>query len=711
MICRFYGKSFEDWKSKKLEGANSENVDNDNEDLEEELDEDDGELMMKDEGFYDYLPESQSPLPKIEISLPQKPEISTLTEIEEGLSQAFEIPSLKREIVGIFYHYQYIPTLLEIFRHCEEFGMAEELGKLFRIFKFLFLLNSQDILIECLSEANYLSVAGIMEHDPNTSDTLVNVYRTFLSEGDRFKQLVPLNDENILKLIHQTFRLQYFKDVILAKILDEESSAAFILLIRVNHMDIINSIDNNPEVLEVIRKLLQTVNMALRDQLNVLKFFKEFLTIAKTVNLRKNLQIHQTAVVNDFMKFITRVLNIKPVELENENEAQLIKESKLLAIGLFTNFIQHEPSQIRSYLIQNDLRHEKEMIPKNLLSTVIDMFTFQETCSPVRWQLVSALKILLDTFNPPAGVNMGNPQLNPQMLTQALNQKSGEDFLNYFYPDYACRLLRPLIEFDNIARSLEGTTGSNYFFKDNLSAANCEILFHLGELVCSFISQHKYRIKYLVLRNMILQHTLLLFKCREKHLQLTGLRIFRATLAVEDEFYFRFFIQHRSMGALFALYKASGGEECDNLVTSAILEIFEFIRVPRDSLKALVRHLATVYRSELESFGPTCVFRGILDTEDRIDRESSVVSFANSSQTSLQTNSDQEMSPRTEEEDYFSNIEEVEDSEVSNSADEPEEEELVFVKSSQSVANDEDDPFENMVNATSPGSPTKKTKI
>ena len=484
-------------------------------------------------------------------------------------------------------------------------------------------------------------------------------------------------------------------------------------------MAIINAIDNDPEVLDVIRKLLQTVNMPLNDQINVLKFFKEFLTIAKTVTLRKSLQIHQTVVINDFMKFITRVLNNKSkpeynddidtdVDVDIEDK---IKESKLLAIGLFTNFIQHDPSQIRNYLIQNDLRHEQ----RNLLNTVIDLFTDIKTCSPVRWQLVSALKILLDTFNPTIGVGGiigGNPQFNPQMLNQALAQKSGEDFLNYFYPEYASRLLRPLIDFDKVVFTL--TAEDSFFFKENLSEANCEILFHLGELLCNFINQHKYRIKYLVLRNLILQNALLLFKCREKHLQLTGLRIFRATLAVEDEFYFRFFIQHRSFSSLFALYKASGGDECDNLVTSAILEIFEFIRIPRDSLKALVRHLATVYRSELESYGPSCVFRGILETEDRIDRESSVVSFA-SSQSQTSNQSDQEMSPSTIEDDYFSNIEDDEEGEDNKSSDFNSDLDISedFVPASKSFLedDDEDDHFELLLKKNLPGSPTKKTKI
>ena len=228
-----------------------------------------------------------------------------------------------------------------------------------------------------------------------------------------------MNNFDTLDLIHQTFRLQYFKDVILAKILDEESSASFILLIRLNHMAIINSLDNDPEVLEVMQELLKSPNTILEDQINILKFFKEFLTIAKTVSLRKSLQIHQATVVTDFMRFITRVLN-----RSESSDFESVKEAKILAIGLFTNFIQHDPSQIRNYLIQTDSRNNQDL-PKNLLSTIIDMFTNPETCSPIRWQLVTALRILLDTFNPvtlpTANNNINNNNNNNLQLKLQLN--------------------------------------------------------------------------------------------------------------------------------------------------------------------------------------------------------------------------------------------------------------------------------------------------
>ena len=186
LICRFYGKSFEEWKSKQQIGEDYEKLEESEDQEQEEHDE-----MMKNEGFYEYFEDSQ--VPRIEIAFPEKPEISTLTEIEEGLYQSLMIPSLKRQISEILIQYRYIPCLLEIFRYCEEFGMILELGKLFKIFKSFFLLNGQELLKELMAEDNYLLVAGVMEYDPSGGiDPKMNLYRTFLSDDSKFKQVTNI---------------------------------------------------------------------------------------------------------------------------------------------------------------------------------------------------------------------------------------------------------------------------------------------------------------------------------------------------------------------------------------------------------------------------------------------------------------------------------------------------------------------------------------
>lgn len=184
LICRFYGKSFEEWKLKQESEEETE--------IAEEREQDVfSEKLMKDDEYYELREDSE--VPKIEIAFPEKPEISTLSEIEEGLYQSLMIPSLRRQISEILIQYRYIPCLLEIFQHCEEFGLFSELGTLFRIFKCFFMLNGQELLKELMLEDNYLLVAGVMEYDPALGmEPKMNLYRTFLSDESHFKQVTNI---------------------------------------------------------------------------------------------------------------------------------------------------------------------------------------------------------------------------------------------------------------------------------------------------------------------------------------------------------------------------------------------------------------------------------------------------------------------------------------------------------------------------------------
>lgn len=198
LICRFYGKSFDEWKADRDNSEdNSGNEDyeqnggvedeemGDNINQDDEGEEEEDAICTTVSPFYDYLSVGQAA--KFEISFPEKPEISNLSEIEEALTQAFMIPSLRRQISEILIQYHYIPSLLEIFKNCEEFGMSDELGKLFRIFKLFFQLSGQELVKELLGEDHYLQVAGVMEYgfEPLRRD----IFRNLLSMDDRYKQV------------------------------------------------------------------------------------------------------------------------------------------------------------------------------------------------------------------------------------------------------------------------------------------------------------------------------------------------------------------------------------------------------------------------------------------------------------------------------------------------------------------------------------------
>jgi len=70
-------------------------------------------------------------------------------------------------------------------------------------------------------------------------------HRQYISQNARFKEVVPFHDPALVTKIHQTFRLQYIKDVVLAKILDDGTCATINAMIFYNQIEIIGHIQND----------------------------------------------------------------------------------------------------------------------------------------------------------------------------------------------------------------------------------------------------------------------------------------------------------------------------------------------------------------------------------------------------------------------------------------------------------------------------------
>ena len=60
-----------------------------------------------------------------------------------------------------------------------------------------------------------MDVVGALEYDPDLSER--QRHREFLGTSVVFKEVVPITDLAVLAKIHQTYRIQYLKDVILPR--------------------------------------------------------------------------------------------------------------------------------------------------------------------------------------------------------------------------------------------------------------------------------------------------------------------------------------------------------------------------------------------------------------------------------------------------------------------------------------------------------------
>lgn len=109
-----------------------------------------------------------------------------------------------------------------------------------------------------------------------------------------------------------------------------------------------------------------------------------------------------------------------------------------------------------------------------------------------------------------------------------------------------------------------------------LSLAEVSLYSHLVETLCFFVRQHAFRGKYFLLAENLPSRVAQLLESPEKHLKLTALKFFRVCVGLQDEFYIRHMIKNKLFEPILNIVIETMPR--DNLLNSACLEFFEFIK-------------------------------------------------------------------------------------------------------------------------------------
>jgi protein phosphatase-4 regulatory subunit 3 len=149
---------------------------------------------------------------------------------------------------------------------------------------------------------------------------------------------------------------------------------------------------------------------------------------------------------------------------------------------------------------------------------------------------------------------------------------------------------------------------------DNLTMQEVALYAHLLEVLCFFIRQHNFRSKYFILSEGLAARVAQLMECPEKHLQLTALKYFRIVIGFHDETHNRQIIQHQLFEPILRILFATMPR--DNLLNSACLELFEFIK--RENIKMLVQHLVETYREKLQGITYVDTFQNLILRYDQM---------------------------------------------------------------------------------------------
>jgi hypothetical protein len=129
------------------------------------------------------------------------------------------------------------------------------------------------------------SLLTMRELDDREFPTIKANHRQHMKEKANFKQIIPIPSDEIVQKIKQTYRVQFLKDVALARLLDDSTFTTLNSVIYFNHIDIVNYFQQNDEFLSQLFKILTSSEEPEQRKKDVVMFLHELCSIAKTLQV------------------------------------------------------------------------------------------------------------------------------------------------------------------------------------------------------------------------------------------------------------------------------------------------------------------------------------------------------------------------------------------------------------------------------------------
>lgn len=224
-------------------------------------------------------------------------------------------------------------------------------------------------------------------------------YREFLSGGSRFKEVVPIADETVRAKIHQTYRLLYLKDVILARVLDDPMFNILNSLLFFNQIDIITHIASNDRFLSELfsgfkeTKLKNAAGAGksnaitppedLNEEENkrrkdVVALLHQLMLMGKQVQLQHRQQLYRTLVERG-------LLFVCEWALKQEDSTILNQIAEMLSI-----VIDHDVNAVRTHALREHAEKRKT-IAEDMMSLMLSTSDLG-----LKSQMADAIRTLVD---------------------------------------------------------------------------------------------------------------------------------------------------------------------------------------------------------------------------------------------------------------------------------------------------------------------------
>eukprot|EP01114_Cavostelium_apophysatum_P014702 TRINITY_DN3876_c0_g1_i1.p1 TRINITY_DN3876_c0_g1~~TRINITY_DN3876_c0_g1_i1.p1 ORF type:complete len:583 (-),score=133.84 TRINITY_DN3876_c0_g1_i1:567-2315(-) len=443
--------------------------------------------------------------------------LNNLNKILELINKAHSNAMFKERVVTAISKEEYVAKLIDVFTMSEDLEQRENLTLLFAIFKGLVLLNDTTIYEILFSDDYIMEVMGALEYDPDLPKQIQ--HRAYLKSHVAFKEVVPFDNPDLVNKIHQTFRIQYLKDVALPRSLDDPSFATLNSLIFFNNVEIVSTVQNDERFLTDLFRRIREQPKA-QDLKDLVTFVQELCNLARNLQAASRKTFYHTLSKHGICDTLELSLSYDDVAV------------RLSTVNIIESILTFDSPSLRKFLLSQKPHF-------TLFNQIVNGF-LRDAETGIRVQLTEILRILIDISN------IGDETTDR------------EDFLGVFYNEFIQKITEPL-----------SNDSSKEPVVDSVKESICNLL-----AFC--IHSHGRRTKYFLLGNSIPSKILKLLSSNQKHVQLGAIRFFRAFVNLKDDFFNRHITKNNLFEPIIRVFKENSAKY--NLINSAIIELFEFIR-------------------------------------------------------------------------------------------------------------------------------------
>uniref|UniRef100_A0A671XWW8 Serine/threonine-protein phosphatase 4 regulatory subunit 3 n=1 Tax=Sparus aurata TaxID=8175 RepID=A0A671XWW8_SPAAU len=527
-------------------------------------------------------------------------ELSRLEEIADLVTSVLSSPIRREKLALALVSEGYIKKLLGLFRVCEDLDNREGLHHLYEIVRGVLFLNKAALFEVMFSDDCIMDVVGCLEYDP----ALVQPkrHREFLTKTAKFKEVIPITDSELRQKIHQTYRVQYIQDIILPtpSVFEENFLSTLTSFIFFNKVEIVSMLQEDEKFLtEVFAQLTDeaTEDSKRRELVN---FVKEFCAFSQTLQPQNRDAFFKTLANLGILPALEIVMGMDDLQV------------RAAATDIFSYLVEFSPSMVREFVMQEPQQTDDDVLLINVVIKQMICDSDPELGGAV--QLMGLLRTLID----------------PENMLASTNKTEKTEFLSFFYKYCMHVLTAPLLAntaHDKISKGKMRTEVSHNMIQvmslccllcvDNFQTA--QLLALILELLTFCVEHHTYHIKTYIMNKDLLRRVLVLMNSKHTFLALCALRFMRRIIGLKDEYYNRYIIKGNLFEPVINALLDNGTRY--NLLNSAIIELFEFIKV--EDIKSLIAHIVDNFYKALESIEYVQTFKGLKGRyEQEKDRQS-----------------------------------------------------------------------------------------